>query len=96
MDTVAFAPVLVEREDRGDGTVVLRSRTPLGAYPRTLVDVFEAGRRAHPDRILVADRDTPDGGWRRLSWGEAGQQVDAVAAALTARGVAGRPEMVQG
>jgi feruloyl-CoA synthase len=94
MKTVAFAAVLVEREDREDGSVVLRSRTPLGEHARTLVDVFEAGRRSHPDRLLVADRDTADGGWRRLSWGEAGHQVDAVAAGLTGRGVAGRPVMV--
>src|SRR6185437_10446249 len=92
--SVAFAPVLVERADRGDGTVLLRSRTPLGEHPRTLVDVFEAGRRAHPDRILVADRSDSSGGWRRLSWGEAGTQSDAVAAWLTAQGAAGRPVLV--
>jgi feruloyl-CoA synthase len=87
-----FAPVSVHREDGPDGSVLVRSTTPLDAYPATLVDAFEAGRAAHPDRILVADR--LDGDWRRLTWDEAGAQADAVAAWLTSVGAAGRPVMV--
>src|SRR5690242_618272 len=86
--------VAVEREDRPDGTILLRSRAPLGVHEPTLAEVFATGRAAHPDRVLVADRTGPDGEWRRLSWGEAGARVDAVAAGLVAAGAAGRPVMV--
>lgn len=89
-----FAPVLVQREDRSDGAILPRSRTPLAEHASTLVEVFEAGRTAHPDRVLVADRHGSHGGWRRLPWGEAGIQADAVAAWLATHALAGRPVMV--
>jgi feruloyl-CoA synthase len=84
----------VDREDRPDGSVVLRSRIRLAEYPRTMSEVFRRGRVAHPDRVLVADRSAPDGGWRRLTWEQAGAQADAVAAWLVGAGLVGRPVMV--
>jgi feruloyl-CoA synthase len=87
-----FRPAVVHREDRADGSVVLRSGYPLGRYPASMVEVFAARAGTHPERLLVAQRDGD--GWRRLSWGEAAARVDAAAGALMERGVAGRPVMI--
>ena len=87
-----FSPAAVDREDRADGSVVLRSRHPLGPYPATIVEVFTGRARDHPGRILVAQRD--GGGWRALSWGEAAVQVETLARSLLDRGVSGRPVMI--
>jgi feruloyl-CoA synthase len=87
-----FSPAAVDREDRPGGSVVLRSRHPLSPYPATLVEVFAARAREHPERALVAQRDGD--GWRVLSWGEAAAQVEAVAQSLLERGVGGRPVMI--
>ena len=87
-----FSPAAVDREDRADGSVVLRSRHPLGPYPATIVEVFTGRARDHPGRILVAQRDA--GGWRALSWGEAAVQVETLARSLLDRGVSGRPVMI--
>jgi feruloyl-CoA synthase len=87
-----FSPAVVDREDRADGSVVLRSRQPLGRYPATMVEVFAGRAREHPERILVAQRD--GGGWRALSWGEAAVQVGTLSRSLAARGVSGRPVMI--
>src|SRR6266581_1289794 len=87
-----FSPAVVDREDRADWSVVLRSGYPLAAYPASVVDVFAARAREHPERILVAQRDGD--GWRSVSWGEAAAQVEALARGLHERGAAGRPIMI--
>ena len=87
-----FSPAAVDREDRADGSVVLRSRHALGPYPAAIVEVFAARAREHPERLLVAQRD--GGGWRALSWGEAAVQVETLARGLADRGVSGRPVMI--
>jgi feruloyl-CoA synthase len=87
-----FSPARVDREDRTDGSVLLRSRQPLGSYPATIMDVFAARARSHPERTLVAER--AGDGWRALSWGEAAAQVEALAARLAGRGAPGRPIMI--
>jgi feruloyl-CoA synthase len=87
-----FAPAVVQREDRADGSVVLSSGYQLGSYPASMVEIFTARARKHPERLLVAQRDGD--GWRGLSWGEAAAQVEAVAAGLVERDVAGRPVMI--
>lgn len=60
-----FSPAVVDRDDRADGSVVLRSGYPLAPYPASVVDVFAVRARAHPERILVAQRDGD--GWRSVS-----------------------------
>jgi feruloyl-CoA synthase len=87
-----FSAAVVDREDRADGPVVLRSRQPIGPYPATMVEVFTGRAREHPERMLVAQRD--GGGWRALSWGESAVQVETLARNLMDRGVSGRPVMI--
>lgn len=53
---------------------------------------FREGARAHPDRLLVAERD--GAAWRPMTWGEAGRLVDGLAQALIDQDAAGRPVMI--
>ena len=72
--------------ERGrDGTVRLRSREPLGAYPATLTDRLEHWARVAPERTLFAQRSTS--GWRELSYAEARNRARRIAAGLAARGL---------
>jgi feruloyl-CoA synthase len=87
-----FAAADVSLDERADGSVVLRSRRPLGPCPETMVEVFARRAREHPERTLVAQR--AGDGWRTVSWGEAAAQVQALAQNLAGHGVPGRPVMI--
>jgi feruloyl-CoA synthase len=87
-----FAPPRIEAEPRPDGRLLIRSVEPLAEHPVSVVHSFRAGSAAHPDRLLVAERRGED--WARLTWGEAREQVDALAQGLLDRGLADRPVMV--
>ncbi|MCB1384503.1 MAG: feruloyl-CoA synthase [Nitratireductor sp.] len=85
---VEYLPHRIERDDRQDGTILLRSGYPLGEV------VDSTGRWLHrwadeaPGRVAVAERDGD--AWRELTYGELLEQVRAVAAGLLARGLDGR------
>ena len=80
----------VMREDRPDGTILLRARAPLGPVARTTGDWLHRWAAEAPDRVFLAERSGP--GWREVSYGETLDQVRALAAALLGRGLgAGTP-----
>lgn len=80
-----YIPHDVVREDRADGSILLRSRVPLGPVARnTGVWLHEWARRA-PDRVFIAQRSGE--GWRELRYAELLQRVRAVAASILARGL---------
>lgn len=79
-----LAPIDLDVERRPDGTALLCAREPLGDYPRTLTARLFDGARDHPERVLIAER-AGAGAWRRLTYGEAAERVQSVAAALLAR-----------
>lgn len=54
---------------------------PAGAA--SLIHVFRHGSRAHPDRLLLAQRDGD--GWSQTTWGEARTVVDRLAQGLLSR-----------
>jgi feruloyl-CoA synthase len=72
--------IAVERRD--DGVIVLQSRIALQAYERHLPASLERWARERPDRTWLAQRGGPDRAWRRLSYAEAKQQVDALTQGL--------------
>src|SRR3954471_2519109 len=88
--TAPFAPPRIEAERRPDGALLLRSTEPLAGHPVSVVHSFREHAAAHPDRLLVAERDA-DGGWARTTWGEAREQADRLAQGLLDRGLADRP-----
>jgi len=83
---VKLGPAECVLERRPDGTIVMRTPQPLGAYPRKLTDRLEHWAKAAPDRVFLAQR-TPDGAWRTLTYAQALQQVRAIAQALLQRNV---------
>jgi len=89
-----FARPDIAIEHRSDGTVILCSRQPLGAYEESVPAVLRARAAEHPDRPLAAQRDQDDR-WVALSYGEARAKADALAQAFVDLGLGpGRPVMV--
>ena len=90
-------PHSVIREDRADGSILLRSTIPLGPVARNVGDWLDHWAREAPDRIFIAERagTDPDAGWREVTYGEMRRAVRAVAAGLLARGLGpDRPVLV--
>lgn len=92
MPTQPFARPRVELAERADGTRLMRSVEPLLPSPPSLLHAFRDGSDAHPDRLLLAEREAD--GWRRLSWGKARVLVDRLAQGLLSRGLADRPVLL--
>ena len=92
MSSLTFAPPDIAFETRPDGTSLLRSRTELAAFPRSVAEVFRTGSDTHPQRLLLAERRAD--GWEKLTWGQARDKADRLAQAILDRGLANRPIMV--
>ncbi|KUJ73242.1 feruloyl-CoA synthetase [Ruegeria marisrubri] len=75
----------VIREDAGDGVILLRSAHPLPEPVRKTTDWLHHWANERPDAVFLAERSGP--GWRELRYGEALEQVRALAAGLLARGL---------
>lgn len=81
-------------EDRDDGSLLVRSAEPLGAYPLRLTDCLVQGAQAHGDRIIMARRGA-DGRWIERTWADALARARSIAQALLDRGLsAERPVMI--
>ncbi len=84
-----FEDPRVRRIDRKDGSVLLESKDPLNAYPKSLVDMLRSWADVDSESTLVAER-ASDGSWRRCSYGEALSSANAIGQALIERGVSAR------
>lgn len=80
-----FIPHDVAREDRGDGSILLRSRVPLDPVARNTGEWVDEWAAKAPDRVFIAER--AGDGWRELTYAETRRRVRAVAASLLARGL---------
>jgi feruloyl-CoA synthase len=84
-------PASVDVTRKGDGTVYISSRHPLGEMHRSIAHLFEERAGQHPDRNFIGERtplpDGKTGDWRYITYGEANRQADAVAQALLDRGM---------
>ncbi|MBN8487473.1 MAG: feruloyl-CoA synthase [Burkholderiales bacterium] len=77
-------------ETRADGCRLLRSTDELRWFPDRLTDALEQWAAEAPDRTLVAKRDPRapwHGDWRRVSYAEFLQRIQAVGQALIERGL---------
>ena len=84
MRALELGPTDVVVERRADGVLHLRSPHPLGPYPRKLTERLEHWAGRTPDRVFLAQRDA-QGGWRRLTYGEALSRAMRVGQALLER-----------
>ncbi len=75
----------VEREDRADGSILLRSRHPLSPAADRTGDWLHTWAESAPDRVFLAERS--GAGWREETYAGILPQVRAVGAALLARGM---------
>jgi feruloyl-CoA synthase len=90
---IAFAPARVKRTADADGTIRLSCSAPLGSYDPSLARLFRAAVEAQPARVFLQERSAD--GSRKLSYADARRIVDALAAALIARGLSPeRPVMI--
>jgi feruloyl-CoA synthase len=90
---IAFAPARVTCVTDADGTIRITCPAPLGAFDPSLARLFRAAVARDPDRIFLQERD--GNSWRKLTYAQARRDVDAIAAALLARGLSvERPVMI--
>jgi feruloyl-CoA synthase len=92
MTGTTFASPRIEVGQGPEGRLIVRSTEPLGEHAASVVHDFRAISEAHPERLLVAERNGDDWAW--LTWGDARAQVDRLAQGLLDRGLADRPVMV--
>jgi feruloyl-CoA synthase len=91
---IAYGTPDIAWERETDRVFRMRSRTPLAPYAPSLARLFRAAVEAAPQRVFLAERGA-SGAWRKLTYEEARAEVDALAAALIARGLsAERPVMI--
>ena len=83
--TSEFKPHNVIREDRADGTILLRSAEPLGPIAATTGDWLHRWADEAPDRTFLAERH--GAGWRLESYAATLEKVRAISAALLGRGM---------
>jgi len=82
-DPSQLAPPRALREDRPDGSFVLRSPEPLQPYAHSIGDWLDTWAERTPDALALAERDA-DGAWQRMDYATLRRQVGAVAQALLA------------
>ena len=72
----------IDVERRADGVIVLKSRFALQPYAPHIPASLTRWARERPDHTWLAQRGGPDRQWRRLSYAEAKQSVDALTQGL--------------
>jgi feruloyl-CoA synthase len=80
-DPASLAPPQTLREDRADGSFVLRHPEPLQPYARCIGDWLEHWAATTPDALFLAERDTT-GGWRRMTYAQVRNAVGRIAQGL--------------
>jgi feruloyl-CoA synthase len=90
---IAYAPARVTRSIDADGTIRIRCPAALPDHDPSVARLFRRAVDAQPGRAFLQEREGQ--GWRKLTYEEARSRVDAIAAALLARGLsAERPVMI--
>lgn len=88
-----YQPHRVIREDREDGVILLRSGYEMSQPARRTGDWLEHWADQAPERVFLGERS--GAGWRQVTYAEALERVQAIAAGLVARGAsAERPILI--
>jgi feruloyl-CoA synthase len=90
---ISFGDPDVSVERRADGTIYLRPKRPLGAYPVRLTDRLHHWARLEPNRVFMAER-SPGGGWRQITYAQLLTATRRIASALLARGLSAEAPIV--
>jgi feruloyl-CoA synthase len=81
-----FAPAQVERQDRPDGSIVLRSPQKLDSFARCVTEWLAQWSDSAPERRFLAERDS-SGGWRSVTYRGTYGAVRRIGQALLDRGL---------
>jgi len=82
-NAVSYRPHQVRREDRQDGTIILRSGYDMGPVDPTVGTWVDRWAERTPDAVFLAERSGP--GWREVTYRETRQTVRALARSLLDR-----------
>lgn len=89
-----FGVPATELARRADGTMILKSRHPLGDHPRSMGVYLDRWAAATPAQPFLLERDQ-DSTWRAVTYYEARKRVGRVATALLRRGLsASKPILI--
>jgi feruloyl-CoA synthase len=89
---IEWLPRDIAVERRPDGVIVLRSRIPLQSYGPHIPASLAKWAIERPDRTWLGQRSGSDRAWRRLSYGEAKKNADALTQGILDLGLeGGRP-----
>ncbi|ANW04823.1 feruloyl-CoA synthase [Bradyrhizobium icense] len=89
-----FATPAIVADRRTDGSILVRSTTPLRPSARCIGDWLEHWARQAPDRIFLADRASVDTPWTTVTYKDALKQVRSAAAWILAQGLSAERPLV--
>jgi feruloyl-CoA synthase len=90
---ISFGNPAVSIDRRGDGTIYLRPKIPLGEYPARLTDRLHHWAEAEPNRVFMAERDAGPG-WRQITYAQLLDISRRIASALLSRGLSAEKPIV--
>ena len=82
---ISMAEPAVRIEQLGDGSVILRSPQSIGNYPVTQSAWILDWAEKTPTATFLAERSSPNGTWRKITYLEFSNQIKSVAQALLNR-----------
>jgi feruloyl-CoA synthase len=89
-----FATPDIVAERRADGSIWVKSITPLQPAARCVGDWLEHWARQTPDRIFLGERSSVDAPWTTLGYGEVLRQVCAAGAWILSEGMSAERPLV--
>ena len=89
-----FATPEIIADRRADGSIILKSTTPLRESARCIGDWLEHWARQAPERIFLADRASGDAPWSTITYRDALKQVRSAAAWILAQGLSAERPLV--
>jgi feruloyl-CoA synthase len=89
-----FATPAIMADRRADGSIIVKSTTPLHKSARCVGDWLEHWARQAPERIFLADRASADAPWSTVTYQDALKQVRSVAAWILAQGLSAERPLV--
>ena len=89
-----FATPAIVADRRADGSIVLKSLTPLRESARCVGDWLEQWARQAPARIFLGDRAGVEAAWKTVTYKDALKQVRSAAAWILAQGLSAERPLV--
>jgi feruloyl-CoA synthase len=89
-----FATPAIVADRRADGSIWLKSTTPLQPYARCVGDWLEHWARQTPEKIFLGERASVEVPWTTLTYQDALRQVRSIAAWILAQGLTAQRPLV--